>query len=339
MKLSVCIHQFFSEYLTDMRGCSTETVRTYKDAFMLLLPYASDYYGIKISSLNIEHLSFEMVLSFLKHLEKDRKNTARTRNNRLAAVKSLARMIRLVCPEHRKIADRIISIQHKRARKPLVGFLTHEEAMRVFNAVDVKKQQGFRDYVILHLLYDSGARASEIAVLTLEDLDPGNKRITLLGKGNRHRIVELWPKTVQLLEKYISDHRKAPMSRYGNILFTSQRKEPLTRFGIYTLCLKHLKKALPEKRLKTLHPAHSFRHACAVNMLNSGYALTDIKNRLGHSKLESTMVYLNLGISRRKKIQKEFMEHAKSMISNDKKLNELVDWDTQDDILKWLDKL
>lgn len=91
--------------------------------------------------------------------------------------------------------------------------------------------------------------------------------------------------------------------------------------------------------MKALNPVHSFRHACAVNMLNSGYALTDIKNRLGHSKLESTMVYLNLGISLRKKIQEEFMEHAKSMISNDKKLNELVDWNTRDDILKWLDRL
>ena len=339
MKLSVCVRRFFSEYLTDMKGCSADTLRTYRDAFVLLLPYAADYHGIKVPSLTVEHLSFEMVLSFLKHLEKDRKNTAATRNNRLAAVRSLARMIRLVYPEHKKLADRIISIQKKRARKPLVGFLTHKEAMQVFDAVEVKKHEGFRDYVILHLLYDSGARASEIAGLTLEDLDPDNRRLALLGKGNRLRIVELWPKTVELLEKYISDHRKAPLPPYGNILFTSQRRKPLTRFGIHNLCLKHLKKVLPEKRLKALNPVHSIRHACAVNMLNSGYSLTDIKNRLGHSKLESTMVYLNLGISFRKKIQEEFMDHAKSLMGNDRKLAELVDWDNKDDILNWLDRL
>jgi integrase/recombinase XerD len=339
MKLSVCIHRFFSEYLTDMKGCSPDTIRTYRDAFLLLLPYAAEYYGIKISSLNIEHLSFEMVLAFLKHLEKDRKNTVGTRNNRLAALRSLARMIRLVYPEHKKLADRIISIQKKRARKPLVGFLTHDETMQVFDAVDIKKQEGFRDYVILHLLYDSGARASEISGLTLEDLDPDKRRVALIGKGKRHRIVELWPKTVQLLEKYISDYRKTPLPPYGNILFTSQRRKPLTRFGIHNLCLKHLRKTLPEKRLKALNPVHSFRHACAVNMLQSGYALTDIKNRLGHSKLESTMIYLDLGISIRKEIQEEFMDHAKSMMSHDKKLDELVDWDNRDDILRWLDKL
>jgi site-specific recombinase XerD len=339
MNLSVCIRRFFAEYLTDMKGVSACTISTYRDAFRLLLPFAANYHRIKISSLEIEHLSFEMVLSFLNHLERDRRNTAGTRNNRLAAIKSLAGMICLVYSDHREIAERIIGIRKKRSHKPLIGYLTHNEAMKVFDAVDLKRQEGFRDYVILHLLYDSGARASEIAGLTLEDLDAESKRLTLLGKGNRYRVVELWPKTVQLLEKYIAGHRKPPLMPYGNILFTNQRRKPLTRFGIHRVCLRHLKKVLPEKRLKALNPVHSFRHACAVNMLQTGYALTDIKLRLGHSKLESTMTYLNLGISVRKDIQEEFIDHTTSAMKNDKKLDELIDWGNKNDILTWLDAL
>lgn len=339
MNLSVCIRRFFTEYLTDMKGVSACTIRTYRDAFRLLLPFAANYHRIKISSLEIEHLSFEMVLAFLNHLEKDRQNTAGTRNSRLAAIKSLAGMICLVYQDHRDIAEGIIGIRKKRSHKPLIGYLTHDEVMKIFDAVDLKRQEGFRDYVILHLLYDSGARAAEIAGLTLEDLEPDSKRLTLLGKGNRYRVVELWPKTVELLEKYIASHRRTPLTPYGNILFTNQRRKPLTRFGIHKLCLKHLKKVLPAKRLKALNPVHSFRHACAVTMLQSGYGITDIKLRLGHSRLESTMTYLNLGISIRKKIQEEFIGHTTSMMKNDKKLDELIDWDNKIDILTWLDDL
>jgi integrase/recombinase XerD len=339
MNLSICIRRFFNEYLTDIKGVSPCTIRTYRDAFRLLLPYAAGYHNIKLSSLDIGHLSFEMVLGFLKHLEKDRKNTVRTRNARLAAIKSFAAMIRLLYPEHHKQADRLLCIRRKRMRKPLIGFLTHGEVMKIFDAVDLKKIEGFRDYALLHLLYDSGARASEISGLTLEDLDAAGKRMTLLGKGNRYRVVELWPKTVQLLEKYIAEHRKRPLAPYGNALFTNQRRKPLTRSGIYNICFKLLEKTLQKKRLSVLNPVHSFRHACAVRMLNTGYALTDIKTHLGHEHLESTMSYLNLGISLKKKIQREYIDHAKSLMSQDRKLDELLDWNDRDNILAWLDRL
>lgn len=339
MKLSTCIHQFFSQYLIEIKGCSPHTLQTYRDALKLLLPYAAQYYAIKIESLQVDHLRFDLVLSFLNHLEKGRKNTVRTRNNRLAAIKSLATMIRLLHPEYREVAEKILNIQQKRSQKTLIGYLTHREVMNVFDVVDLKRQEGFRDYTILHLLYDSGARASEIANLTIDYFDSKGKALTILGKGNRYRQVELWPKTVQLIKNYITEYRKPPKPMYGDALFTNQRRTALTRLGIHDICLKHLKKALPEKRVKALNPVHSFRHACAVNMLLSGHSLTDIRLRLGHEHLESTMTYLNLGISRKRKIQDEFIKHARSVMSSDKKLNKLIDWDNREDILIWLDSL
>ncbi len=325
--------------MTEMKGCSHSTVKAYRDTFRLLLPYTAKKYGIKPDSLRIEHLSIETVLSFLNHLEKDRGNSARTRNHRLAAVKSLAVMIRLLYPEHRRLCDRIESLHRKRTHKPLVGYLTHQEIQKVLDSVDLKKNEGFRDYVLLHLLYDSGARAFEIAGLSLDDFDPDTRRLTLLGKGSRTRILELWPKTAQLLEKYIAKHRKEPMPPHGTALFTNQRRAPLTRFGIHRLCRRYLEKTLSNKRLKYLNPVHSFRHSCAIHMLNAGYALTDIKNRLGHERLESTMIYLKLETSIKKEIQKEYIAHTKSLMNQDRKLDELLDWGDRDKILNWLDRL
>ena len=211
--------------------------------------------------------------------------------------------------------------------------------MKVFDQVNLKNNQGFRDYTILHLLYDSGARASEIAGLKIDYFDPDHKTLTILGKGDRYRQLELWPKTVELIKKYVADYRKPPKPLHGDVLFTNQRREAMTRFGIHRLCQKYLKSALPEKRMKSLNPVHSFRHACAVNMLQSGHSLTEIRLRLGHEHLESTMTYLNLDISRKRNIHKEFIKHTESMMGADKKLNKLIDWDDRENILIWLDSL
>jgi hypothetical protein len=95
MKLSTALYQFFGTYLPHIRGLSHRSIRTYRDVFKIFLPFAADYRGIKIASLNVDHLTVELILAFLDHLEKQRHNTARTRNHRLATIKTLAKMIRL----------------------------------------------------------------------------------------------------------------------------------------------------------------------------------------------------------------------------------------------------
>ena len=110
MKLSTCIHQFFDQYLPRIKGVSPNTIKAYRDTFGLFLPFAAQYHSIKINSLRIEHLSVDLILAFLEHLERERKNTAKTRNQRLTALKSLAKMIRFLHPEKRDLADSILSI-------------------------------------------------------------------------------------------------------------------------------------------------------------------------------------------------------------------------------------
>jgi site-specific recombinase XerD len=339
MKLASCIYQFFDQYLVRIKGCSNQTVKAYRDAFGLFLPFAADHLDIKIKSLQIEHLSADLILAFLNHLESDRNNRAITRNHRLAAIKSLAKMIRFMYPQNRKLAERILAIPQKRTQKQLIGFLYPDEILKVFQCVELTKKDGFRDYTILHLLDDSGARASEIANLNLDYFDPPNATLAILGKGNRYRQITLEPKTVELIKLYIAKYRTAPKLWYQNHLFINQRKTPLTRHGIYRICKKYLYKALSPKRLKTINPAHSFRHACAVRMLSCGKSLSDIKNRLGHEDIQSTMIYLHLDLRRKRQVQNAFIEYTKANLSDDPKIDELIDWENRKDILDWLDSL
>jgi integrase/recombinase XerD len=339
MKLSACIHQFFDQYLPHLKGASERTMKAYRDTFTLFLPFAAQHLSINIASLEVQHLSFDLIVAFLEHLETQRHNIPRTRNLRLATLKSFAKMLRLVFPEEKATAERIMHIPQKRIQKPLIGFLPHEDILKIFGAVDLKNNKGIRDYTILHLLFDSGARASEIATLNLDFFDSQKRTLAILGKGNQYRQIELWPKTTQLIDLYIAKYRPTPKPLYRHRLFINQRGQELTRHGIYRLCQKYLSKILPSKRLKGLNPVHSFRHSCAVNMLQSGYCITDIKNRLGHKDVQSTMIYLHIDLSRKKEIQKKFIEYTQSVLSADNKIDELIDWQNKDKTLAWLDSL
>ena len=339
MKLCTCIHQFFDQYLPRIQGCSKNTVKAYRDTFSRFLPFAAQYHRIKIESLCLEHLSADLILSFLDYLEDEYNNTARTRNLRLATLKSLAKMIRFMYPQKRQIAERILNIPQKRMQRRLVGFLYQEEIIKVFEAVDIKSRQGVRDYCLLHLLYDSGARASEITALNLDYFDYEKTTLAILGKANRYRLIELWPITADLLKLYIANYRQTPKPLYRQRLFINQRGEELTRHGINRLCKKYLSKVLHPKRLKQINPAHSFRHSCAVNMLASGSALSDIKNHLGHENVQSTMVYLHMDLSCKREVQRKFIKYTQSIIKHNPKIDELIDWENKQDTLTWLDSL
>lgn len=339
MKLSTCIHQFFAQYLLRIKGSGEQTIKAYRDTFTLFLPFAVQHLSIKIQSLRIDHLTPDLILAFLDYLESDRKNTARTRNLRLATLKSLAKMILFMYPEKRNLAERIINIPQKRTQKQLIGFLYQEEILKTFGAVDLRKTQGVRDYTLLHLLDDSGARASEVAMLKVDYFDAQQRTLAILGKADRYRQIKLRPKTAQLIELYIRKYRVDPKPLYRDRLFINQRGEGLTRHGIYRICRKHLSRVLPPKRLKQINPVHSFRHSCAVTMLLSGSSLSEIKNHLGHENVESTMVYLHMDLTRKRQIQKKFIEHTHSVIAQDPKIDELIDWENKEDIMTWLDSL
>jgi site-specific recombinase XerD len=339
MKLTISVHHFFEQYLPLIKGYGPNTIKAYRDAFSLFLPFARDTLGMPINSLQLEQLTPELIVDFLGWLEKERGNGARTRNHRLAAIQSLAKIILYMYPDKRDVALRILDIPRKRYHRNIVGFLYQEEILAVLDSVNLSSAQGFRDYTILNLLFDSGARASEVAALDLDYFDSQQKTLAILGKGSRVRMITLWPKTADLLCRYVEKYRTTPHALYKNRLFLNQRGKELTRHGIYRLCLKYMEKVLPAKRLKDLNPAHSFRHSCAVNMLLAGHPISDIKNRLGHESIKSTMIYLHLDLSHRKRIQKKFITHTQSSLNQDDKIDELINWENREETLNWLDSL
>jgi len=339
MKLSTCLHQFFDQYLPRIKGSGDNTIKAYRDAFTLFLPFAANYLSIKIESLRVEHLSTSLILDFLHNLESQRHYRTTSRNQRLAALKSLAKMIRFMYPENREIAQTILSIPQKRAQKPLVGFLDYEDIFNVFLSVDLKKYNGFRDYTILHLLYDSGARATEMATLNLDYFNPQKRTLAIHGKGNQYRLITLWPITTQIIKRYIFKYRITPKSLYQHRLFINQRGQEFTRFGINRLCKKYLSLSLPPKRLININPVHSLRHSCAMRMLYEGKDPSEIRNRLGHENIQSTMIYLHMDLFYKREVQRKFIKYTQSTLVDDPKIKELMDWENKEDTLAWLDSL
>jgi site-specific recombinase XerD len=339
MRLTTCVEQFFDLYHFRIKGSSQRTIKAYRQTLALFLPFAAKFYSIKIASLSIDHLSLPLILAFLDYLQTDRNNAANTRNQRLAVIKSLAKMIRLMYPQKREVADAILAIPQKKSLKKIVGFLYVEEIFAIYEAVDLKKPLGFRDYTILHLLADSGARASEIAMLKVDYFDPIQKTLTILGKANKFRLIELSQKTTDLIKRYITRYRPHPKPIYQHCLFINKHGRPLTRKGIYLMCQKYLSIAVKPKRLNLIHPVHSFRHACAINMIASGKSVSDVKNHLGHENVESTMIYLKMDLRTKRAVQKKFIEYNKSTLKHDPKIDELIDWEHKKQTLAWLDSL
>jgi site-specific recombinase XerD len=318
---------------------SPHTIKAYRDAFTLFIPFAASRLKIKTDSLTLDHLTPDMVLAFLTDLEKKRQNAPVTRNHRLAAIKSLAKMIRFMHPQKKEVAEKILAIPQKRYQRKLIGFLYPDEIYKVMQSVDLYPKEGFRDYCLLVLLYDSGARATEVATLNLDYFNPEKRTLVILGKGNRFRQITLMPETCILLKNYIDKYRKEPLPAYRHRLFINQRGKELTRHGIYRVCKKYLAAALPPKRLKTLSPVHSFRHSCAVNMLTSGSSLSDIRIQLGHEDLKATMVYLQLDLTHRRKVQKKFVEFNRTVLIDRPEIETLFNNENTDDIMAWLDSL
>jgi len=339
MNLKDCTVNFLGRYLRDVRGVDPDTILSYKTAFKSFIPFSVQYLSKNLNNIDVSDITVDLILDFLDYLEKVKKNGIKTRNQRLAAIRSMARMILVMAPEHRETAERILTIPVKRSQKSLFGYLTHEEVMKVFESVDLKRKAGFRDYTMLHFLFDSGARGNEVAELRVSAFEPKEKQIGILGKGNGFRIVQLWTRTTDLMVRYLAKFREMPKPEFQNRFFINQRREGFTRHGIYRICDKYLKKVLPENRRKNLDATHCFRHSCAVDMLANGSPISDIKNHLGHQDIKSTMIYLRLDLSRRREVQKKFIDYTETIIKNDPKIDELIDWGNKDDLLDWLDNL
>lgn len=282
---------FLREYLPSQREMSVQTSDTYAYAFQLLVCFAADRLKTTPSALSIEQLDPALVLAFLEHLERQRGNCARTRNSRLAAIKTFFRFMEYRLPSCLEQARRIRAIPVKKTDEVIIGYLNREEIQALVDAPEPSSHYGLRDRAMLHLAYAGGLRVSELVGLHLTDLvlHP-QPTIHVMGKGRRERVLPLWKETAAALRDWLKV-RGGPQS---TALFPNARGDDMTRSGFEYILEKHVRTASakqPSLAKKRVSP-HSMRHSCAMHTLQATGDIRKVALWLGHATLQSTEVYL-----------------------------------------------
>jgi site-specific recombinase XerD len=290
------VQAFFAEHLCHHKRASSKTIASYRDTFRLLRTFVKEETGTEPSALHIHDLDAPVVLKFLDYLEHQRGNAIRSRNARLAAIRSFARFLALRDPESLAITTRVLAIPNKRTENKLIGYLTRPEVEGLLAAPDRSNWGGRRDYALLLTLYNSGARVSEVTTLQRDQVCFGPPTfLQLKGKGRKERTVPLWPHTSQVLHAWFD-----ALGDWGDpIAFPSARGRPLSREGVDYLLQKAVQKAAsgcPSLSLKSITP-HVMRHATALHLLQAGVDIAVIALWLGHESLETTNVYLEIDLA------------------------------------------
>jgi integrase/recombinase XerD len=293
--LGPLLQAFFAEHLLTHKEASPQTVAAYRDAFRLLLVFLRETTGTEPAALRLTDLDAPQILAFLDHLQTRRKNGARSRNARLAAMRSFFRFVTMREPSSLALASRVLAIPVKRCERPLVGYLTRPEVDALLTSSDRTTWAGRRDHALLLTLYNTGVRVSEIARLQRTQVQLGPSAcIHLLGKGRKQRSVPLWPKTAQVLRAWFR-----PLSDAQGLAFPSARGQPMTRDGVAYVLERAVKVArghFPTLLRKRVSP-HVLRHTTAMHLLQAGVDLSVIALWLGHETIETTHGYLEADLA------------------------------------------
>ena len=289
-ELPELVQRFFAHYLVCQRNLSPHTRNGYRFTFRLFLSFLSQRYHRPIDQLALDTLTPEAVLAFLDYLETNRGNTARTRNLRLAAICTFVRFVLGQADGVNFIGfgHRVLAIPQKKSPKRVLGFMSREEIDAVLAATDATTRSGQRDRLLFTFLYNTGARISEALQLRAEDLL--DRAAHLRGKGRKDRTVPIWSGTERLLRQWCKTNRIAP----DQLIFTNRNGEPLSRDSVaFRLDLALRKAALHCPSLnKRRITCHTFRHSCAMSLLQAGIALEVIALWLGHAKPLTTHGYI-----------------------------------------------
>jgi len=290
--LGPLVHSFFLDHLVTVKGLRPASVRSYRDTIRLLLCFVAEQKGTRITKLDLEDLSFEHVLGFLRYLEDGRQNHVRTRNQRLAALHTLFEYIASREPEMLGVCQQVAAIPMKRAAPAETHFLERDEMEALFRQLPRTGRLALRDHALLLFLYNSGARAQEVADLRAGHLELGESPVVRLhGKGDKWRTCPLWSQTSKLLAELLDWTSEPPTA--DTPVFCSSTGETLTRFGIYKIVRRHAGH-LDDARTNRRVSPHIFRHTAAVHLLEAGVEVNVIRGWLGHADLTTTNRYAEI---------------------------------------------
>ncbi len=333
--LGPLVHGFFVDYLQVQKRLRPSSIRSYRDGLRLFLRFVAQDAGHKITRLSLEDLSFERVLAFLRHLEEGRGNHIRTRNQRLALLHALFTYMAQQVPEMLAVAEQVTAIPTKRVSLPEVHYLERDQILALFDQLRCDDRLVQRDRTLLLFLYNTGARAQEVADLRVKHLElDAPARVSLYGKGGKWRFCPLWAETSARLQHLLEYHgtSEAPDSP----VFFSCQGAPLTRFGIYKIVRRHasfLDGPVRGCESRRVTP-HVFRHTTAVHLLEAGVEVNVIRGWLGHASLDTTHRYAEITA----KVKQEALKACEPPVADDRSLRRTV-WRNDDSLLAWLDSL
>lgn len=329
--LARLLQNFFRRHLIASRNLSPNTVYAYRDTFRAYLRFAARRYRCRVAALGIDQLGRRTLLAFLQDLEVTRGNSVRTRNARLAAIHSFFRYVAVEEPACAQLCREVLSVPCKRHAKPGISCLDLEEVEHILASVDCSRLLGRRDLALLLFLYNTGARAQEVVDLSVSSvrLEPP-PQVRLRGKGRKERLCPLWEETadrlrLMLKDRAVTDGDDAP-------LFVNVRGRTLSRFGIRHIVRTRVAAAaatLPSLARKRVSP-HTFRHATALHLLQSGVELNVVRSWLGHVSIATTHEYVEIDLQ----MKRQALEAGGVPTTPETRFP----WQ-EPDLLDWLDRL
>lgn len=330
--LGKVVQSFFTDYLPVQKGLRLGSIRSYRDTIRLFLRFMAEQKRHPIATLALEDLTFDRVLAFLRHLEQDRGNSVRTRNQRRAALNTFFTYLVLRVPEMLATCQQVAAIPVKRTPLPDTHYLEREEVTVLLRSLPREGYFALRDRTLLLFLYNTGARAQEVADVRVEHLDlKAPAKVHLHGKGAKWRTCPLWQETVKQLERLLVE-RSAALS---DPVFWARRNLPLTRFGVYKIVRRHAASwdtSGPNARRVT---PHLFRHTAAVHLLESGVEVNVIRAWLGHVSLDTTNRYAELTL----RAKAEAVRTCEVACGTSSALHTRAVWKDDKALLDWLNAL
>lgn len=327
-KLSSFLEAFFTNRLMNERKASQYTIESYRDTFKLLIRYAEKKLKKRPDQLLVEDLNAHLISDFLMDLEKTRKIIPKTRNLRLAAIRSFFRYISFSIPDKSALIQQVLAIPNKKHIQKLIVSLTSEEIKALLSIPNTNTWVGRRDHLLISLAIDTGLRLSEIINLEWINIHLSKKagHIQCTGKGRKERSALFTHYTSNLLRNWEKENNKS-----SDFVFITTRGLKMSSDAIQLLLKKYSK--LAEKKCSSLNnkkiTPHTLRHTAAMNYLNAGIAISTIAKLLGHESIETTQIYLDANL----KIKEEALNKLNSNKNKQKR------YKPEDNVIQFLKNL
>lgn len=328
------LSRFLTEYLPHERNVSTNTIASYRDAFVQYIDFMKDVNNIGVDRLQLKHFTRDGITEYLKWLLETKGCSPATRNYRLAAIHSFCQYLQYAVIDHIEEWQKILSIKAMKTAGTTLNYLTVDGIKLLLTQPNTSTWRGRRNLALLSLMYDTGARVSEIADLTVDCVRITYEPYTirLFGKGRKARIVPLVNEQVSILSSYMKENHLDDSNRATSPLFYNDRHEKLTREGITYILNTYVKnaRAVSPDLIPERISCHSIRHSRAMHLLQAGVNLVYIRDLLGHVSIQTTDIYARSD----SKAKREALEKAYIDLAPNQESDRL--WDRNKNLRDWL---